>query len=100
MGSGTNAILTCGSQMDAFTPTKRCSPLRVHLSNQPTPKRCYVLGQALHQAVESWPSDKRVAVIASGGLSHFVIDEELDHQIITAMQNSDAAALTTIPRSV
>src|SRR5206468_5270982 len=66
--------------------------------NQPTPKRCYALGQALRQAVESWPSDKRVAVIASGGLSHFVIDEELDHQIITAMQHNDAAALSSIPK--
>ncbi len=66
--------------------------------HQPTPKRCYALGQALRQAVESWPSDKRVAVIASGGLSHFVIDEELDHQVITAMQNSDAATLTSIPK--
>src|SRR5262249_61460503 len=66
--------------------------------NQPTPKRCYALGQALRQAVESWPSDKRVAVIASGGLSHFVIDEELDHQIIAAMRNKDAATLTTLPK--
>jgi len=31
-------------------------------------------------------------------LSHFVIDEELDHQVITAMQNSDAATLTSIPK--
>ena len=68
--------------------------------NQPTPKRCYALGQALRQAIESWLSAKRVAVIASGGLSHFVIDEELDHQIITAMQNKDAATLTLSARSV
>jgi len=66
--------------------------------NQPTPKRCYALGQALRQAIESWPSAKRIAVIASGGLSHFVIDEDLDHQIITAMQNKDAATLTSIPK--
>jgi len=66
--------------------------------NQPTPRRCYALGQALRRAVETWPSAKRVAVIASGGLSHFVIDEELDHQIITAMRHGDAAALTAIPR--
>lgn len=66
--------------------------------NQPTPKRCYALGQALRQAVESWPSNKRVAVIASGGLSHFVIDEELDHQVITALRAKDATALTSLPR--
>ncbi len=67
--------------------------------NQPTPKRCYALGQAVRRAVESWPSDKRVAVIASGGLSHFVIDEDLDQQIITALQHKDATTLTTLPRA-
>jgi hypothetical protein len=66
--------------------------------NQPTPKRCYAFGQALRQAVESWPNDSRVAVIASGGLSHFVIDEELDHLIIKALQSHDAAALAALPQ--
>lgn len=66
--------------------------------NQPTPKRCYALGQAVRRAVESWPSDKRVAVIASGGLSHFVIDEDLDHRTIAAMRAKDAATLTALPR--
>ena len=35
--------------------------------------------------MESWPEDLRVAVIASGGLSHFVIDEALDHGTGCAM---------------
>ena len=38
-------------------------------------------------------------MIASGGLSHFVIDEDLDHQIISAMQNKNAAALTSLPKA-
>src|SRR5215831_12511126 len=38
MGSGTNAILICGSQMDVSTPTKRCSPLRAHLSKKTSPQ--------------------------------------------------------------
>ena len=66
--------------------------------NQPTPKRCYALGQAIRRAVESWPNDCRVAVVASGGLSHFVIDEELDQQTLTALQQHDAATLTALPR--
>ncbi len=37
----------------------------------PTPARCYSFGQALAAAVESWPGDDRIAVIASGGISHF-----------------------------
>ena len=35
---------------------------------------------------------------ASGGLSHFVIDEDLDHQVLTALRNRDVAALSEIPR--
>ena len=66
--------------------------------NQPTPKRCYELGKALRRAVESWDSQARVAVFASGGLSHFLVDEELDHQSIEALQSRDPARLTSIPR--
>lgn len=35
----------------------------------PTACRCFALGQALKAAIESWPSEARVAVIASGSLS-------------------------------
>jgi predicted class III extradiol MEMO1 family dioxygenase len=49
-------------------------------------------------AIESWKSNARVAVIASGGLSHFVIDEELDRQILKALQAKDADALCSLPR--
>ena len=67
--------------------------------NQVTPQRCYELGQAVRAAVQEWPGDARVAVIASGGLSHFVIDEELDNAVLKAMQNRDAAALAALPRN-
>ncbi len=66
--------------------------------NQVTPQRCYELGQAVRAAIQEWDSDARVAVIASGGLSHFVIDEDLDHHVLKAMQNRDATALASIPR--
>ena len=42
--------------------------------NQPTIARSYQIGRALRRAVESWDSDKTVAIIASGGLSHFAIE--------------------------
>jgi 3-O-methylgallate 3,4-dioxygenase len=35
----------------------------------------------------------RVGLIASGGLSHFVVDEELDHGIIAALKKKDIAHL-------
>lgn len=66
--------------------------------NQPTPKRCYTLGQAVRRAVESWNSDLRVAVIASGGLSHMIIDEELDRVTIEALSNQDKERLWSLPR--
>lgn len=37
----------------------------------PTPRRCYEFGQALRAAIRSHPEDKRVALYASGGWSHF-----------------------------
>jgi 3-O-methylgallate 3,4-dioxygenase len=66
--------------------------------NQPTPGRCYALGRALRAAVEAWPGDERVAVVASGGLSHFVIDEELDQLVLTAIRDRDEDSLAAIPR--
>jgi protocatechuate 4,5-dioxygenase beta chain len=36
----------------------------------PSAKRCYALGKAVGEAIRSWDSSKKVAVIASGGLSH------------------------------
>ncbi len=66
--------------------------------NQPTPKRCYALGQAVRQAIESWDADRRVAVMASGGLSHVVIDEELDRLTIDALVTKNREKLWRLPR--
>jgi gallate dioxygenase len=41
----------------------------------PTALRCYKLGQALRRAIESYPGDLRVAIMATGGLSHQVHGE-------------------------
>jgi hypothetical protein len=67
--------------------------------NQPTPARCYKLGQAIARAVASFPGDARVGVLASGGLSHFTVDEELDGRIMKALRDRDVASLTGIPRA-
>jgi hypothetical protein len=66
--------------------------------NQPSPRRCYALGQALRRAVEAWKGDKRVAIVASGGLSHVVLDEELDRLTIDAMRRKDKERLCSLPR--
>ena len=65
--------------------------------NRPWPKRCYRLGQAIKSAVESFPGNIRVGVLASGGLSHFLVDEELDRAILKALADKDAAFLQSLP---
>jgi hypothetical protein len=66
--------------------------------NQPTPKRCYAFGQAVRKAIESWDSSKRVAIMASGGLSHVVIDEEIDAMTIDGLKNKKPEVLFRLPR--
>jgi 3-O-methylgallate 3,4-dioxygenase len=66
--------------------------------NQPTPKRCYSFGQAVRKAIESWDSNKRVAIMASGGLSHVVIDEEIDAMTIDGLKNKKPEKLFRLPR--
>jgi 3-O-methylgallate 3,4-dioxygenase len=67
--------------------------------SQPRPPRCYRLGQALRKAVESYKDEARIGVLASGGLSHFLVDETLDHAVIKALADKDAKFLQNIPRN-
>lgn len=75
--------------------------LNVHFPhNVPKNQRCLDLGGALHRAISSFKGCSRVAVMASGGLTHFVIDEELDRKILDAMERGDEKALAEIPESL
>jgi hypothetical protein len=67
--------------------------------NQPRPKRCYELGRAIREAVETFPADMRVGIIASGGLSHFLVDEDFDRAILKACADKDAKFLQNLPRN-
>ena len=64
--------------------------------NQPTPRRCIQLGAALRELIAAYPQDLRVGVLASGGLSHFVVDEGLDNGIIEALRRKDSAWLAAL----
>ena len=66
-------------------------PLAVGVLQNPVPsaRRCWKLGQALRFAIESYPEDLKVAIVATGGLSHQVHgrrsgfnDSEWDRQFI------------------
>ena len=67
--------------------------------NAPTPKRCHNLGKAVRAAIESWDGGERVAVLASGGLSHIMIDEAIDQQALNALKAKDVQALYDLPRA-
>ncbi len=66
--------------------------------NVPTAERSYDLGVALYKAVQECGADTRVAVIASGGLSHFVVDEELDRSVLHWLKTKQIDSLQKIPR--
>ena len=66
--------------------------------NQPTARRSYQFGQAIGAAIREWPEQARVAVVASGGLSHFVVDEEQDRRLLAALAQKDSATLTAVPK--
>jgi 3-O-methylgallate 3,4-dioxygenase len=65
--------------------------------NQPRPRRCYELGKAIRGAVRSAKGQERVGILASGGLSHFTVDEELDRGLLDACKRHDAEYLSSIP---
>jgi 3-O-methylgallate 3,4-dioxygenase len=67
--------------------------------NQASPRRCYRLGQAIADSLKEHPGDARIGILASGGLSHFTVDEELDRDLLRALEEKDADTLQTLPRN-
>ena len=76
-------------------------PLQVSrdLPNQATASRCYDLGAALRRAIDKWPVKARVGLIASGGLSHQVVDEELDKVVVDALTRGDEKTLRSLDKT-
>ena len=63
----------------------------------PSAKRCYNFGKVLRQAIENWDTDKTVAIFASGGMSHTVIEEDFDQTILDGLMKDDAQKMTDFP---
>ena len=75
--------------------------LNVHFPhNTPKVGRCLELGRALYRALKTFDGFKRIALMASGGLTHFVIDEDLDRKVIAAMASGDEGALEKLPENL
>ncbi len=66
--------------------------------NVPTAARCLEIGRALRSAIEAASDKIDVAILASGGLSHFVVEEELDRMVLDNLGQPDGGALGSIPR--
>lgn len=64
--------------------------------NQPRPWRCFALGELVHEVIEAWDAEARVAVFGSGGMTHFVINEDFDRALLAAIRNRDAEFLKAI----
>jgi gallate dioxygenase len=82
-------------------------PLQVGVLQSPVPsaRRCYRLGQALRRAIESYPDDIEVAIVATGGLSHQVHGERAgfnntawDAQFLDLIEN-DPVRLTEMTQA-
>jgi OH-DDVA oxygenase/3-O-methylgallate 3,4-dioxygenase len=65
--------------------------------NQPSMKRCLAFGRTIGRAVADWRGAGRIAVIGSGGLSHFVVDERLDRGFLAAIERKDFEAIGSMP---
>ena len=77
-------------------------PLQVGVLQFPVPsaRRCFKLGQGLRRAIESYPEDLNVVIVATGGLSHQVHGERCgfnntawDHAFLDLFQNDPEALL-------
>ncbi|HSF07231.1 MAG TPA: hypothetical protein VLG10_15715 [Methylomirabilota bacterium] len=66
----------------------------------PTPERCYQVGTVLREMLAAWPGPERIAILATGGLSHepggpryFWVDEEFDLWFLDMMKRGDHQSL-------
>jgi hypothetical protein len=65
--------------------------------NQPSPARCLALGEAIRRAIDGFDPASRVGVLASGGLSHFLVDEAFDLAVIDAFKRHDSEFFRAAP---
>ena len=88
--------------MDDMKKTPGMSTLPIFINtfyppNQPSVSRVMKFGKVVGDAIRSWDSPKKVGIAASGGFSHFAIDEELDMRLLDAMAKGDEATILAEP---
>ena len=65
--------------------------------NRPGGRRCYDMGVSLAKAIQDWDKDLRVAILGSGGMTHFVVDEKFDRDFLEAFADRDPTKLLAFP---
>ena len=84
----------------------RVIPLAVNVVVYPAPsgKRCYDLGKAIRNAVDSFDGDLNVLIWGTGGMSHQLqgpraglINADWDNQFLDRIASDEAESLTEIP---
>ncbi|MBB38447.1 MULTISPECIES: class III extradiol dioxygenase subunit beta [Hyphomonas] len=84
----------------------RVIPLAVNVVVYPAPsgKRCYDLGKAIRNAVDSFDEDLNVQIWGTGGMSHQLqgpraglINADWDNQFLDRIASDEAESLTEIP---
>ncbi|HMP56521.1 MAG TPA: protocatechuate 3,4-dioxygenase [Novosphingobium sp.] len=83
-------------------PGVRTIPVYVSAGVTPLirPRRCVDLGRMIRAAVDSFPGNDRVAIIGTGGLSHWVgmaemgeVNQEWDHAVLDMISRGDIDGL-------
>jgi aromatic ring-opening dioxygenase catalytic subunit (LigB family) len=83
-------------------PLPRIVPIVINSLEPPMPTiaRCFAWGKLLAGAIAAYPGNERIAVLASGGLSHSIgeptmgaIDEPFDAGCIAALESGGEAAV-------
>ncbi len=73
-------------------------PIHMNCVMPPLPpnERCYAFGRTLAEVISAWPGDERVAIMATGGLSHdpggpkyFAVDEAFDRWFLALLDAPD-----------
>ncbi len=83
---------------DQRTPHVPIDTNTVFPSSVPDVSQCHAFGRLIGEAVRDWAEDLRICVIASGGLSHFVVDEAFDRDILEAMTRNEFDRLLAYDR--
>ena len=68
-----------------------------------TNQGAYAIGCSIANAVRSWPGDERVAIVGTGGCSHWVgeagmgnVNDDFDHEMLEIVRRGDLAALMAL----